>query len=75
MKEIGVKLSNWLFKLLFPKQWRHMRHLIDDVIYLEREKIELTNRIGPSSPKITMSSGCDNPTTTTEGNFLDGRLG
>ncbi len=29
---------SWLFKLLFRKDYEHMRHLVDDVIRLERDK-------------------------------------
>ena len=31
-------ISNFLFRLLFPKQWDHMGHLVDDVILLEGEE-------------------------------------
>ena len=35
------KLSGWLFMKLFPREYDHMRHLVDDVIRLEREKLGL----------------------------------
>lgn len=31
-------MTNFLFKLLFPGQYAHMQHLIDDVVRLEREQ-------------------------------------
>ena len=31
----GVRLREWLFKHLFPTDYEHMTHLVDDVIRLE----------------------------------------
>lgn len=33
---LRVVISNFFFRLLFRQQWRHMTHLIDDIIYLEQ---------------------------------------
>ncbi len=44
----NMSLSNFLFRLLFPKQWEHMGHLVDDVIRLERKE----------STKTTTGSDC-----------------
>lgn len=32
------KVSDWLFRHLFPCEYEHMRELVDDVIKLEAEK-------------------------------------
>ncbi len=37
-----IELSNFFFRLMFPKQWEHMGHLIDDIIRLERGNIKYT---------------------------------
>ena len=31
----GVRLREWLFQHLFPTDYEHMTHLVDDVIKLE----------------------------------------
>ena len=33
---LRVVISNFFFRLFFRQQWRHMSHLIDDIIYLEQ---------------------------------------
>ena len=56
------KLSGWLFKWLFPREYEHMRHLVDDVIRLEREKLGLKC---PSTPGIVTGSNSQTFTTYT----------
>ncbi len=41
MEAIGF----WLFRHLFPGEYDHMRHLIDDVIYLEEENKILREKL------------------------------
>lgn len=36
-----IKIKKFLFKTFFSKDYDHMRHLVDDVIRLERENKEL----------------------------------
>jgi len=32
------KIKHWFFTILFPEEYEHLRHLIDDVIRLELDK-------------------------------------
>ena len=34
---MSIRIRNWLFKHLFPQEWDHMGHLVDDVIRLEQQ--------------------------------------
>ena len=39
-----MKIRNFLFKLLFRKDYEHMRHLVDDVIILTKENEKLNDK-------------------------------
>ncbi len=57
-----IKISNWLFKLLFPEQWEHMGHLVDDVIRLEAEQKGLQIQIAGLRYCVKVSSDTNTST-------------
>jgi len=56
-----ARLRHWLFKILFPMDYMHLRHLIDDVIELELENKRLRN-----NQSLQVETGSDAVTQFTE---------
>jgi len=62
-------IRDWLFRHLFPDEYDHMRHLVDDVIDLEIEKRKLSQELaGWQVSHNFKDAEIGVVTTTSEGN-------